>query len=859
MRTLKAIAPSFIRLQFVLIFTTLAGTPARANEQQQLFLPRDSISNQNYDRQELKSISLAQNNLTGVTGVEINQTESGLELVLETVAGSERLVPLILPEDNDLVIDILDATLAFSIRDGVTELNPAPGITQVAVSQGDNNSIQIRITGTDRTPSAEIVTGRDDLVLSIAPEETTTEQESDEQIDIIATGKGENEDDYFVPDADIGGRIDAPLRDVPQSIQVIPQQVIEDQQATGLEEVLENAAGVTFLGNNDGRIFEAAIRGFRDARIARDGFGGSPGFNADSAAPETANLERVEILKGPSTLLGQAEPGGLINLVTKKPLAEPYYNLQFQAGNRNFYSPSIDLSGPLTEDGRLLYRFNALYRTQDSFRDFDDSFDRFFIAPTLSWQIGDRTNLTFNLEYAEDADPVNFGTVAFGEGIADIPPERVTNNPDDSQEFTNLNVGYTLEHSFNENWQLRNRFRYASDDGPSGVLALPFGLDESTGEFTRLFATQPVESEEYSLYTNVKGEFNTGSFKHNLLFGVDLSRANTDESAVALFEPASTIDIFDSDPDYFALAQPDREDLSPIEDFDRTTDLLGIYLQDRIDLLDNLILSAGVRYNLVDIDLTDNLTGEETNRNDDSLTPNVGIVYQPIEPISLYANYSQSFVPNAEDIDADGQPLEPSTGEGFDVGIKTEIVKNRLSATLAYFNITKQNVPVEDPNDPVGSASIATGEQQSEGFDLDLSGQIMPGWNIIASYAFIDAEVTEDDNPEFVGSKLTGIPENSASLWTTYELQKGSLQGLGFGVGFNFVGERQGGLPNSFSADSYFLTNAALFYSRDNWKVRLNFDNLFDVDFIESVNTSRTRFIYPGDPFTVRGSVAVEF
>ena len=341
-----------------------------------------------------KAAVLIAQGVTRVTGVEVNQTPNGLELILETVAGSERLVPLIVPEGNDLVIDLLDATLAFSIRNGVTELNPAPGINRVAVSQGDGNSIQIRITGTDRTPSAEIVTGREDLVLSIAPKGTTADTESDEEIDVIATGEGDNEDDYFVPNADFGGRINGSLRDVPLSIQIIPQQIIEDQQATGLEEVLENAAGVTFLGNNDGRVFEAAIRGFREARIARDGFGGFSGFSADSAAPETANLERVEILKGPSTLFGQAEPGGIINLVTKKPLAEPYYNLQFQAGNRNFYSPSIDLSGPLTEDGRLLYRFNALYRTEESFRNFEDSLDRFFIAPTLAWQIGDRTNLT---------------------------------------------------------------------------------------------------------------------------------------------------------------------------------------------------------------------------------------------------------------------------------------------------------------------------------------------------------------------------------------------------------------------------------------------------------------------------------
>ncbi|MEN9568592.1 MAG: hypothetical protein RLZZ69_3788, partial [Cyanobacteriota bacterium] len=186
-----------------------------------------------------------------------------------------------------------------------------------------------------------------------------------------------------------------------------------------------------------------------------------------------------------------------------------------------------------------------------------------------------------------------------------------------------------------------------------------------------------------------------------------------------------------------------------------------------------------------------------------------------------------------------------------DVGIKAELLENRFSANLGYFNITKQNVAVSDPDFP--EAFIVTGEQQSEGFDFDLSGKIMPGWDIIASYAFIDAEVTEDTDPELVGNKLLGIPENSASLWTTYRIQSGSLEGLGFGGGFNFVGERQGGLPNSFTADSYFVTNAALFYDRDNWKIQLNFDNLFDTDFVESLGEDPTANDL-GEPFTVRAS-----
>ena len=804
-----------------------------------------------------KASDLIAQEITRVTGIEVIQTESGLELILETETGSRRLVPLIIPEGNNLLIEILDSTLSFELINGVTKLNPTPGIDRITINQADENSIQVRIAGEDSTPSAEVVTARNNLVLNITPERATAES-PDEEIEVIATGEGQNEDDYFVPDANIGGRIDRSIRDIPQSIQVIPQQVIEDQQATSLEDVLKNAAGVTFLGNADGRDFNAAIRGFSNVPILRDGFRGFDGFSTDSASPEVANLERVEILKGPSSIIfGQAEPGGLINLVTKKPLSEPYYNFQLQGGNRSFISPSIDFSGPLTRDGRLLYRLNALYRTENSFRDFDSSFDRFFIAPTLAWQISDRTNLTASLEYIDDNDPADFGTAAFGEGVANIPRKRVINNPNDTIEKEYLSVGYTLEHDFNENWQLRNQFRYISDDLDYGVAALPLVFDESTGESTRFLAAQPQENDVYSLYTNVKGKFNTGSLKHNLLFGVDISRAE-DKLATQFSTDAeftSTINIFDSDPDYFATPIPDEEDIPDFNDTETTTDRLGIYLQDQIDILDNLILAAGVRYDTLNRDTTDNLTNEETDQNDDAVTPNVGIVYQPIEPISLYANYSQSFVPS-DDTDAEGQPLEPEEGEGFEIGIKSDIIENRLSGTLAYFNITKQNVATADPD--AAFASVSTGEQQSQGIDLDLSGRILPGWNVIASYAYIDAEVTEDNDPELVGSKLTGIPEHSASLWTTYELQSGNLQGLGFGTGFNFVGERQGGLPNSFEVDSYFLVNAAVFYRRDNWQARLNFDNLFDVDFIESVNTSRTEQIYPGEPFRVRASVSVE-
>ena len=793
---------------------------------------------------------IVQAELVEITNIQVEETADGFMLRLETTG--ELAEPETSIIGNAAIADIPNTVLNLSNGEDFFASDPTEGIALINVANLPDNRVGITITGTDAPPAIDISTGAIGLTFSATPGNPTV-QAPDDSIRIVVTGEQAG---YLATDASTATRTDTPLRDVPQSIQVIPRQVIEDQQAIGLEEVLENAAGVTFLGNNDGRGLVFSIRGFDNAPILRDGFRLSV-FAGDSAEPEVANLERVEVLRGPASVLyGQAEPGGVINLVTKKPLSEPYYNFQIQSGNRDFFSPSIDLSGPLTEDGRLLYRLNALYQQEDSFRDFNNNFERLFIGPTLTWLISDRTDLTINLEYTEDDEPADYGLVAFGDGIADIPLERVLNDPDTTIEQNYLNVGYTLEHRFSENWRLRNQFRYTASSYDYDVFPLPLSLDESTGILNRTFADQQNDTDTYSLYTNTQGKFNTGPVQHTLLFGVDLARV--EDETITRFDPTNPdlfapINIFD--PDNSAVPPPSESIDISAGNTANTIDELGIYLQDQLDLLDNLILVAGLRYDLVDRETTVIVTDEETNQDDDALTPRIGIVYQPVEPISLYANYSRSFVPNTAS-DTDGQPLDPEEGEGFEVGVRGEIIENRLSATLAYFNITKQNVATEDPNEPF--ASVAVGEERSRGVDFSLTGEILPGLNIVVSYAYIDADVTED-NTDIVGNRVDGIPEHSASLWTTYELQSGNLQGLGFGLGFNFVGEREGDLANSFEVDSYFLTNAAVFYRRNNWLVRLNIDNLFDVDYIESVFNSRTRSIYPGDPLTVRASVSYTF
>lgn len=231
------------------------------------------------------------------------------------------------------------------------------------------------------------------------------------------------------------------------------------------------------------------------------------------------------------------------------------------------------------------------------------------------------------------------------------------------------------------------------------------------------------------------------------------------------------------------------------------------------------------------------------------------MVYQPIAPLSLYASYSRSFVPNGG-ITVTGDFLEPERGQQFEVGARAELFEGRLVANLALFDITKQNVATTDPNN--FNFSIPVGEQRSRGIELDVIGEILPGWDVVANYAYTDATITADNSGN-QGNRLFGVPEHNVNLWTTYEIQEGDLAGLGFGLGVNYVGDRFGDNANSFVLEDYLLTNAAIFYARNDWEFALNIRNLFDVQYIDSSEGSRLFENLPGEGFTIIGSVSVEF
>ncbi|MBD2454556.1 TonB-dependent siderophore receptor [Nostoc sp. FACHB-87] len=821
-----------------------------------------SEKQQNTIQSTREKILLAQSTVV-ITGVKANPTDKGVEVILETNQG-EQLQVTNRGEGNNLIVDIPNAQLRLPNGDAFTfrSEKPIAGITEITVTNVDVNSVRVTIAGEKILPTVELFDGDEGLIFAVVstttatqppqtPQEEPTAQQ-DEPIELVVTGE---QDQYFTPNATTATRTDTPILKIPQSIQVIPRQVLEEQQVTRLEEALQNSSSVVYNGTDTSSDLNYSIRGFDQAPVLQNGF-----RQYDFAEiPEVANIERIEVLKGPASILyGEIQPGGLINVVTKQPLSEPFYQTELQFGSDGLIRPQIDISGPLTDDKRLLYRLNAVYSRRDGFRDFDQEFQQFFIAPTLTWEISDRTNLAFDLQVSNREQPWDSGKVAFGDGVINTPRDRIFNEPDDFLRRDFLSLNLSVDHKFSDNWSIRNAFRFTDSTVFSDKLSIFLGFDETTGELQRIFALDDFNSRNYALQTNVIGKFTTGGLKHTLLFGADLSRTNTSRFASANFT-SFPINVFN--PSY-GVNRPEFDTLL----FDRNSEIdrLGIYLQDQIEIFEQLNLLLGLRYETV-AQRNQNVPalfypGGDTTQNDSAWTPRIGVVYQPIPNVSFYGSYSRSFNPSVDDIGADGNPLEAERGEGFEVGVKTELLGGNLLATLAYFDVTKQNVATEDPNFPGLGISIATGEQRSQGVEFDLTGKILPGWNIIASYSYTDAKVTQD-NTIPVGNRLIGIPQHQASLWTTYEIQSGRLQGLGGGIGINYVGERQGDLNNSFTLDSYFLTNAALFYRRDNWKFALNFRNLFDVEYTNSRGGfgSRTNAGLPGEPFTVVGSISVSF
>lgn len=790
-----------------------------------------------------------QNKVIQVTGVKLSPTAKGLEVILETPV-SAPLPTTTKSEGNTFSVIISNAQLRLPSGDTFRSDNPTAGITTVTVTNLDANSILLTVTGEAGLPSAELFDSDTNLIFAFTTVSATKPEtpgdrpsaENEQPIELVVTG--EQEGRYKVPTASTATKVELPLRDIPQSIQVVPRQVIEDRGVVRFNELTDNVSGVRPISGYGGiSSVGFYIRGFSQGNENfRNGFRDF-GFLSPRSV---ANVERVEFLKGPGSVLyggGAFGVGGVVNTVTKKPLSEPRYQADITIGSYDFYRPTIDLTGPLTSDRSLLYRLNVAYQNAGSFRDFNEN-EIFFVAPALTWQISNRTKLSLEAEYQRDEFVSDFGFPYEPESLR-LPTNRFLGIPGfNNGKVDGTTITYNLEHSFSDNWRLRQGFNTTLAKGDFQTVFYG-SLQDDRRSLDRFPTKSQEEQENYTLQNELSGKFNTGSLRHNFLIGVELARYRF--SFDFSDAPIDPIDIFN--PRYDAVIG----EFVPRSSRKYGSDNIGIYFQDLIEILPHLKLLAGGRFDINDssrinrrANRTDN---EQTNSN---FSPRVGLVYQPGKDTSLYFSWSNSFNPQFFGRSRTDEQFQPETAEQFEIGVKQEFFDNRLSANLAFYQLTRQNVLTADPVDP--RFSIQTGEQRSRGIELDITGEILPGWKVIATYAHTDASVTEDRVIP-VGDRLVDAARNSASLWTTYQIQRGNLQGLGFGAGLYYVGDRQAQLPNTIELPSFVRADAAIFYQRDNFRAGVNFKNLFSAKTYETGGNG----LVPGAPFTVLGTASIEF
>lgn len=630
------------------------------------------------------------------------------------------------------------------------------------------------------------------------------------------------------------------LENTSKSVQVFNENFIEDLQAQSITSIVEMASNTVYQGDSHGRVNNFSIRGFSSVPVLIDG------FNLDNAIayPEVYNFERIEVLKGPDSLqYGESSPGGLINLVKKKPdQKDTKGEISLEVSSTGSLTPKLDIAGSLNDDGSLRYRLVSTYEYDDGVKDYNFNSKKIFIAPSVAYDINDNHTITFMAEYLNEDTFSEFGTFIDSNGSIVTSTEVVTSHPDAKTYNDQKLIGFDLDSTL-DMWNTSLRYRYVESTYEMPGTNMPFFYDESTNSIGQVYSTQISDSNEHDLDFTLNKKINN----HNLTFGLEAKRIHsiTEGSvdyaqyiayATSNYSGVYTLDL--DDIDYSNLESTGA--LYKYADSDTITKKYGIFVQDNIELTDNLIINLGLRHSKISQDETENL---------DATLPQFGLVYKFTPKTSMYVSYSQSFEYQTS-TDTNGNILDPEVGEGFELGIKQKLFNDNFDLTAAIFKIEKDNVAMSDPDDL--TAYISSGKQVSKGIEFDLVGDIKPGWSLIASYGYTNTE----DKGNYSGNQLAGVPKHTVNLYTNYNLASFSFPSISLGGGIKFLGSRYADSSNTVKLDSAFIYNATLGYKKGNWKANLGIQNITDEVYAETSTTARA---YVGAPRTVLLSVGYSF
>lgn len=658
-------------------------------------------------------------------------------------------------------------------------------------------------------------------------------------------------------------RSSAPIQEIPQTINVVAAQVIRDQAPRNLDDALANVSGIT-QGNTLGSTQDSVMtRGFGDNRngsIMRDGMPLVQGRGMN------ATVDRVEVLKGPASLLyGIQDPGGVVNMVSKKPELEQYNALTLRGSTygegKNGSGGSFDSTGALGTSG-LAYRMVLDHEDEDYWRNYGVHRET-LVAPSLAW-FGERTKLLFAYEHREFLTPFDRGTVidTRTNHPLDISRNERLDEPFNDMEGRSDLYHFEADHELNDNWNAHFGYSWNRETYDASQVRVT-AIDTGKGTLTRsMDGTQNAISTDRFATASLEGKVNVAGMQHDLVFGIDDEYRKIYRADLIRQKSLSTFSYLN--PVYGREVQGTT--VSPADS--AQTDLLrsdSVFVQDSIHLTDQWIFVAGGRFQAYDQYAGKGVPFKaNTDNNGQKWVPRAGLVYRYTDELSFYGSYTESFKPNSTIAPLSGSStvldgsIAPEQAKSWEVGAKLDM-PGRVTGNIALFDIKKRNVLVANSEGPVTIYSAA-GEVRSRGLELDLSGQLSDRWSMIGSYAYTDAEVTED--PDYKGKKLQNVARNSGSLSAVYDFGRviGGDQ-LRVGAGARYVGERAGNAVNDFELPGYTVADAFATYNTqlDGQKVKfqLNVKNLFDRTYYTSA-ASRF-FVSMGDSRQVTLSSTLEF
>ena len=661
--------------------------------------------------------------------------------------------------------------------------------------------------------------------------------------------------DYATRKTRSATKTDTPLLDVPQAVTVVTDKLVADQAMTSLSDAFRYMPGVG-LAQGEGNRDTPVLRGNSStADFFVDGIRDDVQYIRD-----TYNLERVEALKGPNALVfGRGGTGGVINRVTRQADGDSHRSgtLQFGSGNRK--RGTLDFGTGIGDGGNNAgFRINALYEDSESFRD-GFELKRYGLNPSFGTDLGERTRLQLSLEHFHDQRVADRGVPSLDGRPVDTDPSTFFGNPDESPvEATVDAFDAVLTHAFGEHLQLRNHFRYADYD-KFYQNVFPGAVDAATQTVAISAYNNTTARRNLFNQTDLVWETTTGAIRHTVLAGTEFGRQVTDNQRMTGYfgAPGSTttsirVPLASPTTSEIPLFRPSASDA----DNHGVARVAAVYLQDQVEFSPQWQAILGLRYDDFRVDLRNNRTGATVSSEDGLLSPRAGLVYKPLDRVSLYASYSMAYQPRAGEqlasLTASNAALDPETFRNREVGAKWDI-RPDLQASLAVYRLDRGNVAVTDPAD--ATRMILVDGQSTEGVELGIAGRITESWQVMGGYAYQDGEITTTQSATAVaGNRLAQLPRHSASLWNRYDVN------ASFGVGLGIIhrGAIYANVDNLVTLPAFTRFDGAVYWTLNpSVQLQLNIENLGNKRYFASAHSNNS--LSPGTPRSAWLTMNVHF